>query len=286
MDHRDWLILKHLSNNKNITKTADLLFISQPAITNRLKQLEEELDIKIALRGRRGINFTPEGEMLINYANRMLNEYDGLQENLKNIKNDYIGTLKIAVSRYISKYILPKLLKSFKEKYPKVEFQIITDWSSNVYKSIYNNDAHIGFVRGDYQWHGEKISLFEDYLCIASTEPFEISNLPNLQRIDYRTDTTFKNAIDNWWHQNFTTPSNISIKVDQADTCKEMILNGLGYGIITYHLIKDNKDLYSMPIRNKKGELIKRNTWMFYTPDTSNLNIVRAFIEFVKEYKF
>jgi DNA-binding transcriptional LysR family regulator len=286
MDNRDWLILKNLSNNKNITKTADLLYISQPAITNRLKQLEKELDIKIALREKRGINFTPEGEMLIKYADKMLSEYENLKENLQNTKNDCVGTLKIAVSRYISKYILPKLLKSFKQKYPKVEFKIITDWSSNVYKYIYNNDVHIGFVRGDYEWYGEKINLFEDYLCIASTEPFEMNDLPNLQRIDYHTDAVFKNVIDNWWHENYACPPNISIEVDQADTCKEMLLNGLGYGIITYHLVKDIKDLHCQPLKNKNADLIKRNTWMYYSPQTQNLHLVSSFIEFVKDYDF
>ncbi|WP_238933669.1 helix-turn-helix domain-containing protein [Brevibacillus choshinensis] len=68
MDDRDWQVLHILYNQKNITKTAQLLFITQPALTKRLMQIEEEFGVKIVNRGIKGVHFTPEGELLAKRA--------------------------------------------------------------------------------------------------------------------------------------------------------------------------------------------------------------------------
>lgn len=62
MDERDWQIISTLYKYKNITKTANTLFISQPALTARIKQIENELDVKLLQRSNKGVSFTSYGE--------------------------------------------------------------------------------------------------------------------------------------------------------------------------------------------------------------------------------
>lgn len=284
MDYKDWLMIKYLSQNKNITKTAKSMFISQPAITKRLFQLEQDLGIEIAIRNRNMFEFTPEGLLLVEYSNDMLLKYEQLQNKLLQQKNQVAGILRIAVSGYVSKYILPHFLKSFKTKYPLVEFMIITDWNSEVIKRITNNEVHVGIVRGDYNWTGGKIELEEDYLCIASSSPLELQNLPDYQRIVFKTDSNFESQINNWWKENYTKPSNTVIKVDQSDTCKEMIRHDLGYGIVTQQMIKDSKELCIYPMLDQNQKTLKRNTWLYYNKSIENMKLIHAFLEFTQSY--
>src|SRR5690606_28856638 len=113
-------------------------------------------------------------------------------------------------------------------------------------------------------WREQKRLLFEETLCIASKEKISIEDLPFLPRIDYQTDALLKTYVDNWWYENFSQPSQVSIEVDKVDTCKKMVVNGLGYAIMPTLILSDVEDLHKIIIKSKDGMPIIRKTWMFY----------------------
>ncbi|MGM7724774.1 LysR family transcriptional regulator [Metabacillus sp. Hm71] len=285
MDERDWLVLQTLYNEKNITKAAQHLYISQPALTNRLQQLEKEFGVKIVNRGRRGVQFTPQGEYLAKSAHEMLLNIQKIKENVLNMENNITGTLRLGVSNFFTDYMLPNLLKLFKEKYPDIEFKVTTGFSSDIAHLIHNQDVHIGIIKGDFSWKDQRHLLFEETICIASKHKIDIQNLPNLPRIVYHTDPLLKNLIDHWWSEHFTQPPLISIEVDKADTCKKMVINGLGYGILPSMILNDRQDVFRTDIKTVDGKPISRKTWMYYHQDSLKLNIVKAFVDFV-EHEF
>lgn len=286
LDERDWMVLQTLYKEKNMTKAAQLLYISQPALTNRLQQLEKEFGVQIVNRGRRGVQFTPQGEYLAKSAHEMLLAIQKIKENVLNMEDQMVGTLRLGVSNFFTDYMLPDLLKRFKDQYPDIEFKVTTNFSSHIAHLIYNQDVHIGIIKGDYNWKDQEHLLFEETICIASKEKIDINNLPNLPRIDYHTDSSLKNSIDKWWSEHFNQPPLISIEVDKVDTCKKMVMNGLGYAILPSLIVKDVNDLYITNLTSIDGKPIVRKTWMIYHKDSLNLNIVKAFVDFVeKEYK-
>lgn len=283
MDERDWMVLQTLYKEKNITKSAQHLYISQPGLTNRLQQIEKEFGVKIVNRGRRGVQFTPQGEYLANCAHEMLLDIQKIKETVSNMEHDVSGVLRLGVSSYFTDYKLPNLLKQFKEQYPNIEFKVTTDLSSHIAHLIYNQGVHIGFVKGDYSWKDQKRLLFEEPLCIASKEKIDIQNLPFLPRIDYNTDSLQKTSIDNWWYGNFTQPPLVSIEVNRAETCKKMVVNGLGYAILPKMILNDVDDIEKMVIQTKDGKPIIRKTWMFFHEESLKLKIVKAFVDFVEQ---
>ena len=283
MDEQDWVVLQTLYHEKNITKAAQKLFISQPALTHRLQQLEKKFSVEIVIRGRRGVQFTPQGEYLVKCANDMLLSIQQIKENVLNMENNVEGILRLGVSNFFTDYKLPNLLKLFKAQYPNIEFKVTTDLSSQIVHLIYNQDVHVGFVKGEYGWKDQKRLLFEETLCIASKDKVDITNLPSLPRIDYRTDPLLKTAVDNWWYENFSQPSLVSIEVDKVDTCKKMVVNGLGYAILPSMIVNDVEDIHKIIIKTKEGMPIIRKTWMFFQEDSLKLNIVKAFVDFVEQ---
>ncbi|MCI2255638.1 LysR family transcriptional regulator [Domibacillus sp. PGB-M46] len=283
MDERDWLILQTLHAHKNITSAARSLYISQPALTSRLKQMEKEFSVQIVTRGRRGVQFTPQGDYLAKCADDMIHRMQKIKENVLNMENTMSGTLRLGVSTFFTDYKLPGLLKMFKEEYPNVEFKVVTEWSSHITHLIHNQDVHVGFVKGDYGWKDQKRLLFEETICVASKHEIDLENLPDHPRIDYRTDQGLKMVVDNWWAENYAKPPLISIDVDKAGTCKNMVANGLGYAILPSMILEDIENLYKIPLRQPNGELIKRKGWMFFHEESLELNIVRAFVEFIEQ---
>jgi DNA-binding transcriptional LysR family regulator len=288
MDYRDWEILRVLYSQKNITKAARLLYITQPALTNRIKHMQEELGVTIVTRESRGVHFTPQGEYLVQSADEVLAQYKRIKDHVRNmnkdVENEIAGTLKLGVSNFFANYELPYILKLFKKQYPHVEFKVITGWSKDISQHIHNKDVHIAFVRGDYSYRGlKKHLLFEETISIASKEPINMADLPTLPRVDYCGDYLLKSVIDNWWTENFSNPPFISIEVDQVDTCKEMVINGLGYGILSSRMLKDIEELYKIDLTDQKGNPILRRTWMFYHKESMEWNVANAFVNFIEK---
>ncbi|MEY2191116.1 LysR family transcriptional regulator [Neobacillus sp. BF23-41] len=289
MDYRDWEILKVLYHQKNLTKTARLLFLTQPALTTRLKHMQEELGVKIVTRESRGVHFTPQGEYLVHCAEEALAHYEKIKENVQNMSHNesdkVVGTLKLGVSNFFANYALPYVLKLFKMQYPHVEFKVTTGWSRDVTQLIHNKDVHISFVRGDYGWRGlSKQQLFEEKICIASMNEIDIMDLPSLPRIEYRGDYLLKSIIDHWWGENYSQAPFISIEVDQVDTCKEMVINGLGYGILSSRVLTGIEDLHKIHLLDQEGNPILRRTWMYYHKESLEWNVVKAFVRFIENF--
>ncbi len=281
MDERDWTILDVLFEQKNITKSAEILFISQPALTKRLMQIEEQFGVKIVDRGVRGVQFTPQGEYLAKRASEMISLYREIKENVSNMDDDIVGTLRIGASNFFGKYKLPDILQRFSEHYPKVSFQVETGFSKDIFNLTYNNHVHIGFVRGDYNWPDQKLLLFEENLVIASKEKIELEELPNLPRVDYETDRLYKLLLDNWWNTHYSKPANIIMKVDRGDTCREMVTRGLGYAIMPSLFLQNHPDIYQIPIKGNDGNPLLRPTWMFYRESSLDQNVVNAFVNLI-----
>lgn len=283
MEYRDWHILQTLYQEQNITKTAQTLYISQPALTKRLRQIEKEFGVQIVHRGSRGVHFTPQGEYLAKCADEMLLRLRKIKEHVSNMGDQVNGTLRLGVSNYFARYKLPSLLKLFKQNYPDVEFKVMTGWSKDVYKSVYNQDVHVGFVRGNYNWTDKKLLLFEETVCVVSKDPIDIANLPNLPRIDYETDPLLHALVENWWTDNYSQPPLIGMEVDKADTCSEMVASGLGYAILPRVVLNGKGDLYMHEITDGAGEPIKRKTWMFTHEESMELQMVKAFVLFMEQ---
>lgn len=276
----------HAVSAKNITKTAQLLYLTQPALTKRLMQIEEEFGVKIVNRGIKGVHFTPEGELLAKRAGQMLATIREIKEEVANVQQSVTGTLRLGVSNFFAKYKLPGLLKLFKEQYPQVDFQVETGLSKDVLQLAYNRDVHVGFVRGDYNWHDQKRLLFEERILIVSKDPVRLEDLPQLPRIDYETDQMFKSLIDNWWTEHYAKSPLIAMKVDRGDTCREMVIHGLGYAILPSLFVADVPDLYTIDLTTTGSMPLLRKTWMFYHQDSLEKNVVKAFVDFMEGMDF
>lgn len=281
MNDRDWEILKVLHEKQNLTQAAKALYISQPALTFRLQQIEESFGIKVAHRGRRGVEFTAQGECLVKYAREMIQKLRDTKEQIWNMQNSVTGILRLGVTGTFACYRLPSLLSQFISCYPGVEFNVKTGWSSEVVELLYKHEVHIGVIRGDHDWPEQKQLIMEEPLYIVSKNKIALEELPNLPRIDYKTDPSLKSTIDNWWIENFSNSPIISMQVDRIETCKELVYNGLGYAIMPGLTLKDKSGIFTIGLMSKDRVPIRRNTWLIYRKESLNLTLIKTFVEFL-----
>ncbi|WP_170006086.1 LysR family transcriptional regulator [Bacillus fonticola] len=283
MNEKDWNLLLNLHEEGTITKTAQKLYISQPALTYRIKQIEKEFDCQIIFRGSKGVVFTKEGEFLVKHSQKMIRELSNTKDTLRNMKSEVQGSLRLGVSSNFALYQLPLLLEGFLTKYPKVDISLTTGWSSEVIKLIQSEEVHVAILRGEQNWSGEQLVLNEETLCIASKNKIDLQSLPNLKLIRYRTDFGLKNTFDQWWHSIFDVPPNISMEVDRIETCKELVKKGLGYAIFPSISLKEEDNLHTIDLV-QGNERILRKTQLLYRTELLDLTVVDAFVGFIKDF--
>ena len=286
MNDRDWEILQELYERKNITQAAKALHISQPALTFRLQQLEDEFGIKIAHRGRKGVEFTGQGEHLVLYAKEMLLQFRKAKERLLNMESSQRGKLRLGAAGTFACYILPSILRQFNLQYPDIEFNVTTGWSTEIVNLLFKQDAHLGIIRGDHMWPDQKQLLMEEPLFIVSKNQIKLDELPYLPRIDYKTDPSLKDTINNWWFETYSQVPLITMHVDKLETCKEFVLNGLGYAILPGITLKKKDDIYTTKLLSRDNVPVMRRTWLMYRKESLEISIIRIFIDFLKDYNY
>ena len=120
MDNFDWKLLYTLYETRNITRAAQKLYLSQPTITKKIQQIEEEFDTSLIVRQSRGIAFTPEGLFLVEKAQQFLNEYEELKERVHSFsREDVSGTLRIATNAPFARGELPLSFDVFSMNIPR-----------------------------------------------------------------------------------------------------------------------------------------------------------------------
>ncbi|WP_134704594.1 LysR family transcriptional regulator [Ammoniphilus sp. YIM 78166] len=283
MEYKDWLMLVTIHQERNITKAAERLYTTQPALTYRLQHLEKMFGTAIVMRSKKGVEFTSQGEYLVQYAKKMLVELEKTKDYVNNMDQTVKGSLRLGVSSVFARYKLPSVLKNFLAFYPDVDINLKTGWSVEINHMLHKEEVHLGIVRGDYAWHGEKSLLCEETLCIASTKEIRLEELPQLPRINYGTDQTLMNLIQDWWQDSYKDPPSITMDVDRIDTCKEMVLHGLGYAILPSICLENDDHLHIYKLRSKNNTLITRKTWLIYRESSLQLSIVKAFVEFMEK---
>ncbi|MDF2501978.1 MAG: transcriptional regulator, LysR family [Anaerosporomusa subterranea] len=282
MEYKDWIILKTVTEEKNVTKAAERLYLSQPALSYRLKNMEKELGATILVRTANGVSLTPQGEYLLAYAHEMLQRFTQLKERIQDMDNKVQGTLRLGCSAVIAHYELPSILKDFLASYPDVEVSVKTGMSQKINRLLQKDEISVAILRGEFPWNEEKHLLRNEPICLVSSQPIELEELPYKPRIIAQTDAPLQAMFEEWWRQNFNKPPKVTMELDSMETCRQMVCNGLGWAILPAIGISSHHELYSKPLYWKNGQPLYRPTWLLCHHSALELSAVRAFVEHVK----
>ncbi len=275
-----------LSENENVKKTAKLLNLTQPAISLAIKSLENELNVKLFDRIGKRLVLNEKGRI---FKAKIYNHFVALKES-KNIFSDelIVGEFRIAMSKTIGNFYMPKIILEFLKKYPKVKIDREIINSSNIIKKILNGDIDIGFVEvefDDINIIKEKIAV-DELIVVTSNKnlnkEYFIDELFNkkwvLREIGSGTRKMFIDSLGDL-KKNFK----IFIESTEIEETKNLLLNDkdLLTCISKYAVENELKTslLYKVKLRNFE---IKRNFYLIYHKNKYQSVLFNEFKEFVK----
>jgi len=132
-----------VGKHESFSKAAKELYMTQPAVSQSIMQLERELDIRLFTRTSKGVILTNEGRILFEYASSAMNLIHVGEDKLLKIKNMMIGDLKIGVGDTISRYFLLPYLEQFHKEYPNIKFKIINATTLELCASVKSGEIDI-----------------------------------------------------------------------------------------------------------------------------------------------
>lgn len=281
MNVKDLILYKILFEEKNITHTAKRLFLSQPAISDRIKKLESDFNCQLIVREPRGIQFTPKGEYLYKYCVNALARHADLTEYMTNPNNELHGHLKIAVSNIFARYYMPSLIAEFNKIHPNIEINMYSGFSHTLYRKFREGKFPIIIARGEHAWTEGRLSVWKEPLCFFNKEPIPFESIADHPYILYKTDPILRNLLEEWWYTRFKQAPKTVVQVDNIDTCMKLVGEGVGYTLLSHTVLMDYPNLYAEPLYQTDGSSLVRETCMFYHNNYESLDYVKAFVDFM-----
>lgn len=280
----DYELLLQLNEIGTVRGTAKAVLISQPAVSQRLKLIEDYFGEKIFIRTSKKLQLTPSGEMILQHAKEVVQRELDFKNKLVQSSSEVRGTLSIACSTVISQRFLPKILAKFTEQFPKVTIDLVTGTSEDI-RQEYNN-YHIKIVRGKRMKELNSILLFNDPLYVFDKEPFDTEAMKKRPMISFKTDDGLEELIQQWIEQQSNLQVNQKIRVDQIETCKQFMIQGLGMAVLPESVANSLlKKFHYVPL-TMDGKPVQRETWLCFQNEFRTLPQVNSFIELMLEEKY
>ena len=288
MDEKDWELLTVLHKERSITKAAKRLFFTQPSASAKVKQIEKELGCTIVNRSVRGISFTPQGEILCQFASRHLQEYRQLKNAMISESRAMTGTLSLGCASIYGKYNMAAILKGFCKTYPGIHIRLRTSMSQIIYDTLCSGRIQAGIIRGDYPWSGKKYLLRRDPYCILSATPLDPARLPEYAMVYRQADRPLQSTIHDWWTRNYDRPASVHVETNSLDMCLQMVRAGLGYTILSESGEPETTltpDLWRQDLTDQNGQTLMRSTWLYLNENSEENPIVKAFCDYIVAYE-
>ncbi len=170
MEFNQVKIFVEVARNKSFSKAAEILFVSQPAVTSNIQKLESELGVTLIDRKTKNISLTEGGKLFYRYAVELLNIYAVAELSLSEYKKNIEGTLEICASTIPGQYLLPGIIKGFLEAYPSVQFTIRHKDSGEVFDEILSGRINFGFVGAKHPSEAlEYIDIYDDKMVLITS---------------------------------------------------------------------------------------------------------------------
>ena len=148
MDYRDEVFIA-VAENLSFSKAAEELYISQPAVTKHIKELESKLNIALFERRGNKIFLTKAGKLTYNYYKQIKQQYRELEFELGRLNNDFKGSLRIGASSTISQYLIPAVIAAFHRRFPQIKLYLFNGNSFEMEQKLINNEIDLAFVENE-----------------------------------------------------------------------------------------------------------------------------------------
>lgn len=262
-------VFSKVSQKLSFTKAAQELFITQPAVTKHIKELEEQLGVALFTRHGNNISLTPAGQIVFKYTEQIFNTYASLENELAQLSDAAKGTIRIGASTTLAQYVLPKILAQFKKAYPAIRFTFVSGNSEFIEQQVTQQKVDVAIVEGNS--HHPQITyepfVKDEIVLVTRTKskwaqkgeikPVQLPLIPLILReqgsgtLDVITKALRKVKVP-------TKELTVEMQLESTESIKQYLLHSESAAFLSIHAVIKELQLKELSIIDVKGMDVSR----------------------------
>lgn len=285
-DYNLYKIFLYLFEEKSISKTANKLYVSQPAISYSLKELENQLGYTLFYRNSKGIEPTLEAKELYGYISTAFNILNDAEEHIKNLNNLSIGCIRIGTPSHIGIFYLSRYIADFRKIYPGIKFEIICKSTADMVEMLETRklDIIVDTLPINSKKNVTKVTLSRLYNCFAYNKNImtdvhikKVEDLKNYPLILPSATSSIRLKLDEYMEAQNTKLSPV-LESWTTEMMLEMVRRGVGVGYFIKNVIDTQNDKDNFEVVMFDNELPAVDVCCVYVDDFVT-TATRKFIE-------
>jgi DNA-binding transcriptional LysR family regulator len=229
------------ARHRNLSRAAEALHVTQPALTARIQALEAELGTTLFVRGRHGMDMTDAGRAFLPYAERAVVALDAGASLIGELRRGGTGELVLGAAPAVSTYVLPALLVRFTRQFPKVRLVVRTGHSEEILEMALRREIDLGLVRELHHPDIESHALYDDVLVLVAAGSHRfgeratvgLHELADARLILFDRTSSYYELTNAFFREAGVAPSGV-IELDNIDAAKQMVGQGLGIALLPH----------------------------------------------------
>ncbi len=283
------LVFHEVAKRRSFSKAAEELFISQPAVTKHIKELERKVGMGLIQRRRGGFALTEAGKILFKYTHKISSHLMDIENLLEDLKKDRQGILKIGTTESYSKGLMPKLLSGFQTSFPFMKIALDVGNSEEIEKSllVYKNDlVLIAVTKKSPRCESIPFLKEELVLIVSPNHPLvkrktvSLKGLGRYPLIIRAKGSTTRRIILQAFKEVGIHPS-LLIEAGSSEFIKQWVSEGKGVSIIVKRTVEDEEKrgiIKTIPLLEK---LYLQVAFLYLKEEKSN-PAIKTFVNFIE----
>ena len=281
-------VAKHL----NFTRAANELFMSQPAVTFQIKQLEELYSTRLFDRRHGNVALTPAGELVHSYAEKIMALSDEMESRLAEMSGELRGPLLIGASSTIAECLMPQVMSDFGALYPQVRACLIVANSESVERRVAERTLDLGLIEappkqagvsGDICGGDELVVICAPDYPLTGTAGIDPQDLVEYEYISREPGSGTREVTEAYLRNHHIEPDTLKTQMElgSPEALKAVVKLGLGFAIVSRLVVEQEMEAASLQIIPLKPAL-KRSFNLIYPQDRFRSRLASTFIDFAK----
>ncbi|WP_026260442.1 LysR family transcriptional regulator [Segetibacter koreensis] len=278
----------------SFTKAATELFITQPAVTKHIKELEQYFKVQLFERKGNQIKLTNQGQLMLQYTEQLFTIYRKMEFDLNSFSDNHKGLLHLGASTTISQYVIPSALAEFHKKYKDIKVKLLNGNTEQIEHALLNNDIDLGIIEGKSKNKGIKYTKYvKDEIVLVSkmnnpfakNRPVTIEELKNIPLLVRETGSGTLDVIAYALKPFNLTFSQLNIEMDLGSTeaIKTYLQSSNCMAFLSVHSIANELSNNIFQIIDVAGLQIERFFYFIERQGTSE-QLANLFMQFASHY--
>lgn len=282
----------------SFTRAAETLNLTQPAVSQQIRQMEQELDVHIFNRCKKQLILTSEGELVLRYARRMDALYQNLRQRLKNDRQ-HVTHIRVAITHTAESNAVAEALAKLGSTHEGVTISLISDTIKNCYEMLENYEVDLAVVEGhvtDNRYNALLLDTDQLVLAVATDHPLAHKSLITIEQLRReklilrRPNSGTRNLFVAHLESNNMTIDdfNVILEVDNVATIKDLVRRNFGVSILPKSACLDELKKGKMIVLPVENLSMIREINILYRPDFEHMNVLqdlmRIYLDTVRTY--